>query len=106
MLSAKAIYIHARHLLTLNRTKHLGLSLPLLVQEDLVGVLQTNDEEDVHARLAPLIYLDWRLFGAAGWRLSALAVDLVVLQPAWRGFIPKVVIIRPKEVINRPKIEE
>jgi len=34
----------------------------------------------------PVIYLDWRLFGAAGWRLSALAVDLVILQPAWRGF--------------------
>jgi len=32
-----------------------------------------------------VIYLDWRLFGAAGWRLSALAVDLVIL-PAWRGF--------------------
>jgi hypothetical protein len=33
-----------------------------------------------------VIYLDRRLFGAAGWRLSALAVDLVILQPAWRGF--------------------
>ena len=33
-----------------------------------------------------MIYLDWRLFGAAGWRLSALAVDLLILQPAWRGF--------------------
>ena len=33
-----------------------------------------------------MIYLDQRLFGAAGWRLSALAVDLVILQPAWRGF--------------------
>jgi len=34
----------------------------------------------------PVIYLDWRLLGAAGWRLSALAVDLAILQPAWRGF--------------------
>ena len=33
-----------------------------------------------------MIYLDRRLFGPAGWRLSALAVDLVILQPAWRGF--------------------
>jgi hypothetical protein len=33
-----------------------------------------------------VVYLDWRLFGAAGWRLSAFAVDLVILQPAWRGF--------------------
>ena len=33
-----------------------------------------------------MIYLDWRLFGAAGRCLSALAVDLVILQPAWRGF--------------------
>jgi len=33
-----------------------------------------------------VIYLDRRLFGPAGWRLSALAVDLVILQPAWRGF--------------------
>ena len=33
-----------------------------------------------------VIYLDWRLFGAAGRRLSALAVDLVILQPARRGF--------------------
>jgi hypothetical protein len=39
-----------------------------------------RDEEEA------VIYLDWRLFGAAGWRLSALAVDLVILQPAWRGF--------------------
>jgi hypothetical protein len=30
-----------------------------------------------------VIYLDWRLFGR---RLSALAVDLVILQPAWREF--------------------
>ena len=34
----------------------------------------------------PVIYLDRRLFGAAGWRLSALAVDPVILQLAWRGF--------------------
>ena len=33
-----------------------------------------------------MVYLDRRLFGAAGWRLSAFAVDLVILQPAWRGF--------------------
>jgi hypothetical protein len=33
-----------------------------------------------------VIYLDWRLFGAAGWRLFALAVDPPILQPAWRGF--------------------
>ena len=36
--------------------------------------------------LGAVIYLDWRLFGAAGRRLSALAVDLVILQPARRGF--------------------
>jgi len=34
---------------------------------------------------ASVIYLDWRLFGAAGRRLSSLAVDLVILQPAWCG---------------------
>ena len=33
-----------------------------------------------------MIYVDWRLFGAVGWRLFALAVDLPILQPAWRGF--------------------
>ena len=33
-----------------------------------------------------MIYLDWRLFGAAGWRLFALAVDLAILQPVRRGF--------------------
>jgi hypothetical protein len=30
--------------------------------------------------------LDRRLFGAAGWRLSTLAVDPVILQLAWCGF--------------------
>ena len=34
--------------------------------------------------VSAVIYLDWRLFGAAGWCLSALAVDPVILQPAWR----------------------
>jgi hypothetical protein len=34
----------------------------------------------------PVIYLDWRLFGAADWRLFVLAVDPPILQPAWRGF--------------------
>ena len=37
-------------------------------------------------RSQPVIYLDWRLFGAAGWRLFALAVDPPILQPVWRGF--------------------
>ena len=32
-----------------------------------------------------VIYLDWRLFRAAGWRLFALVVDPPILQPAWRG---------------------
>jgi hypothetical protein len=38
------------------------------------------------SEVQPVIYLDRRLFGAAGWRLSALAVDPVILQLAWRGF--------------------
>ena len=36
-----------------------------------------------------VIYLDWRLFGAASWQLFALAVDPPILQPAWRGFEAK-----------------
>jgi len=46
----------------------------------------TAVEESSIYLLNTVIYLDWRLFGAAGWRLSALAVDLVILQPEWRGF--------------------
>ena len=33
-----------------------------------------------------MIYLDWRLFRAASWWLSALAVDPLILQLAGRGF--------------------
>ena len=40
----------------------------------------------VELPLHAVIYLDWHLFGAAGWRLFALAVDPPILQPAWRGF--------------------
>jgi hypothetical protein len=37
-------------------------------------------------RRASVIYLARRLFGAAGWRLCALAVDLLILLAARRGF--------------------
>ena len=47
-------------------------------------------EPHLHHRLQFLLVLsdllDWRLFRAANWRLSALAVDPQILQLAGRGF--------------------
>jgi len=59
---------------------------PINLAEDIPKIAPSEACEGSDTLLESVIYLDWRLFRAAGWRLFALAVDPPILQLAWRGF--------------------